>query len=96
MTPFNGYHIFFRHLRFLLRAAEEAINKAPTLEQLQNQAVAAKAELQSIWNELAATTQKQAVESATNAEEKDGRHNETYVYNMTCRKFIALSNLLPS
>jgi hypothetical protein len=63
----------------LLRAAEEAINKAPSLEQLQNEAVAAKAELQSIRNELTATTQKQALESATNAEEKDGRQNETYV-----------------
>ncbi len=69
--------LIFRYFRFLLRSAEEAISKAPSLEQLQNQATTTKAELQAIRNELAATTQKQNLESATSAEEKDGRLNET-------------------
>ncbi len=97
MSQSNDYHISSRHLRFLLRAAEEAINKAPTLEQLQNQAVAAKAELQSIRSELAATTQKQALESATNAEEKDGRQNETYVCSSSsqiCNLYTVYSSIL--
>jgi len=65
-----------RHLRFLLRSAEELINKAPTLEHLQNQATATKNELQAIRSELAATTRKQNLESAQSAEEKVGRLNE--------------------
>ncbi len=68
---------YFRYFRFLLRSAEEAISKAPSLEQLQNQAVTTQTELQAIRNELASTARKQDLESATSAEEKDGRLNET-------------------
>ncbi len=68
---------FYRHLRFLLRSAEEAIEKAPSLESLQNQANTTKAEVQAIRNQLADTARQQALDSAQAAEEKDGRLNET-------------------
>ncbi len=75
---FTVHHMsFFRHLRFLLRSAEEAIEKAPSLESLQNQATVTKAEVQAIRTQLADTIRQQALDHAQNAEEKDGRLNET-------------------
>ncbi len=66
----------YRHLRFLLRSAEEAIEKAPSLESLQNQANATKAEVQAIQTQLADTARQQALDHAKTEEEKDGRLNE--------------------
>jgi hypothetical protein len=67
---------FFRHLRFLLRKADEAIQKVPTLTEIQNQATATNVVVQAIRTELASTTRKQSLDRASNAEEKDGRLNE--------------------
>jgi hypothetical protein len=68
------YHL--RHLRFLLRSAEDLIEKPPTLNEIQNEATATKAEIKAIQSELASTVQKQALDHASLEEEKDGRTNE--------------------
>jgi hypothetical protein len=67
---------FFRHLRFLLRKADEAIQKVATLTEIQNQATATTTVVQALRTELASTTQKQSLDRANSAEEKDGRLNE--------------------
>ncbi len=67
---------FNRHLRFLLRKADEAIQKVPTLTDLQNQATATTTVVQAMRTELANTTRKQSLDRASSAEEKDGRLNE--------------------
>jgi hypothetical protein len=66
-------------LRYLLRAAEEAISKPPTVPGLQAQVTLAKNEVQAIKSQLADTVRKQDLDHASAAEEKDGRKNEGYV-----------------
>ena len=65
-----------RHLRFLLKSAEDMLSYQPSLPDLQNQATVTQTEVQAIKSELAATTRKQALDHASLAEEKDGSTNE--------------------
>jgi hypothetical protein len=69
--------IFCRHLRFLIKSAEELIRKPASLEELQNQAAVTKTVIRSIQTDLAATKEQQALAAAQAAEEKEGRQNET-------------------
>ena len=66
---------FLRHLRFLLRSAEDLINKPPTSTSLQVETTLIRGEVQAIRTELAETTHKQAIDRAKAEEEKDGRQN---------------------
>jgi hypothetical protein len=68
--------ICFRHLRFLLKSAEDMLKHQPSLTDLQNQATVTQTEVQAIKSELAATTRKQAIDHISLAKEKDGRTNE--------------------
>jgi hypothetical protein len=68
-----------RHLRFLLRSADEAINKLPTLASLQTEVTVTKTVVSSIQAELADTKRQRELDHAKSEEEKDGRLNEKYV-----------------
>jgi hypothetical protein len=70
------FKLYSRHLRYLIKAAEELIRTPPTLEELQNQNTVTKAVIRSIQTDLAATKEKQALDHAQIAEEKDGQTNE--------------------
>ncbi len=72
---FPAFYTFLRHLRFLLRSAEDLINKPPTSTSLQTETTLIKGEVQAIRTELAETTRKQAIDRAKAEEEKDGRQN---------------------
>ncbi len=65
-----------RHLRFLIKSAEDMLKYQPSIVDLQNQASVTQTEIKAIRTELAATTQKQGKDHASIAEEKDGRLNE--------------------
>jgi hypothetical protein len=83
-------------LRFLLRAAEEAIQKPPSVAGLQAQATLAKGELQAIKTELASTVRKQDLDRASAAEERDGRLNEGYVFEIVLAGHLLLKIYLHS
>jgi hypothetical protein len=68
--------IWFRHLRYLLKAAEELISKAPTVADLQNQATTSSAVTSAIRAELAVVVDNQNLDHAKTEEERDGRLNE--------------------
>jgi hypothetical protein len=68
--------IWFRHLRYLLKAAEELISKAPTVAELQNQATTSSAVTSAIRAELAVVVDNQKLDHAKTEEERDGRLNE--------------------
>jgi hypothetical protein len=70
-------HILYRHLRHLLKCAEELVNKAPTLAELQNQATTSTAVTNAIRAELAVVADNQNLDHAKSEEERDGRLNET-------------------
>jgi hypothetical protein len=59
-----------------LKSAEDLLQHQPTLTDLQNQATVTKSEIQAIRNQLATNTKQQALDHASQAEEKDGRLNE--------------------
>ncbi len=67
---------YFRHLRFLIKSADEMISRPPSLTSLQNDATVTKAVVRAIQDDLATTKQQQNLDHAQNAEEKDGRLNE--------------------
>jgi hypothetical protein len=67
---------FFRHLRFLLKHAEELSSKKPTLVELQNQATTSTAVTSAIQSNLAVVAENQGIDHATIQEERDGRLNE--------------------
>jgi hypothetical protein len=69
----------FRHLRFLLKCAEELTNKKPTLAELQNQATTSAAVTGAIQSDLSVIKENQLIDHATIQEEKDGHTNEKYV-----------------
>jgi hypothetical protein len=73
----NYYFKFFRHLRFLLKSAEELAASKPTLVELQNQATASKAVTGAIQSELQVLSSNQNHDHASAQEERDGRLNET-------------------
>jgi len=73
---------FLRHLRFLIRTAEEAIQKVPTLTSIQNEATVSKAVVSSMQSELASLKQQRGIDHAKSEEEKDGRLNEKYVLSI--------------
>jgi hypothetical protein len=60
----------------LLKAAEDLLQHQPTVVDLQNQATVTKSEVQAIRNELATNKRQQALDHASQAEERDGRLNE--------------------
>ncbi len=66
---------FLRHLRFLIKSAEDMLKYQPSIVDLQNQASVTQTEIKAIRTELAATTQKQGKDHASIEEEKDGRLN---------------------
>jgi hypothetical protein len=82
---FGDIHTFviLRHLRFLLKAAEEMLRHQPSLTDLQNQATVTKTEIRAIQTQLATNTKNQGLDHASSAEEKDGRVNEKYAFILT-------------
>ncbi len=70
------YLICLRHLRHLLKTAEELINRAPTIAELQNQATTSTAVTSAIRAELAVVVDNQNMDHAKTEEERDGRLNE--------------------
>ncbi len=66
----------YRHLRYLLRSSEAAIERAPTVHSLQAESTLTQGEVRALRTELASTVRKQNIDRATAAEEKDGRTNE--------------------
>ncbi len=67
---------FFRHLRFVIKSAENAIANPPTLPSLSNTVAAQGAEIKAIKAQLATTTEEKDRDFAQQAEEADGRLNE--------------------
>jgi hypothetical protein len=67
---------FTRHLRFIVKCAEELANKQPTLAELQNQTTASAAVSGAIQSDLSEVKENQRQDHATIQEEKDGRLNE--------------------
>jgi hypothetical protein len=67
----------FRHLRFLIKSAEDCLKREPSLVDLQNQATATSTVVRAMQSELAATRRQQDLDHAQVEEEKDGRKNET-------------------
>jgi hypothetical protein len=65
-----------RHLRFLLKSAEELTSKKPSLAELQNQATTSTAVTGAIQSDLSVVKENQLIDHATIQEEKDGRLNE--------------------
>ncbi len=70
------YLTIFRHLRFLLKSADELLAKKPTLVELQNQANTTTATTSALQSELAQVSANQNIDHASIQEEKDGRLNE--------------------
>jgi hypothetical protein len=70
-------YLLFRHLRFLIRSAEELIQTTPTLAGLKNETAIVKNEVRAIRTQLADVVREKDLDRATAAEEKDGRLNET-------------------
>ncbi len=64
-----------RHLRYLLKWAEELVNKKPSLAELQNQATTSTAVTTAIRAELAVVADNQDLDHARTQEERDGRLN---------------------
>jgi hypothetical protein len=69
-------HFICRHLRYLLKWAEELINKKPTLAELQNQATTSTAVTSAVRAQLAVVADNQDLDHARTQEERDGRLNE--------------------
>jgi hypothetical protein len=69
-----------RHLRFLVKSADELIKRPPSLTSLQNDASTTKAVVRAIQDELTSAKQQQNLVQAQQAEEKDGQLNEKYIY----------------
>ncbi len=65
-----------RHLRYLLKWAEELIAKQPSLAELQNQATTSVAVTDAIRAELTVVSTNQDLDHARTQEERDGRLNE--------------------
>jgi hypothetical protein len=65
-----------RHLRFLLKSAEDLINKQLTVAELWNEVTASKAETSAMQSQLATVAANQDLDHASAAKEKDGRLNE--------------------
>jgi hypothetical protein len=68
--------IIFRHLRHLVRSAEQAIANPPSVAALGNGVAAQGAEIKAIKTQLSKTTAEKDLDYAKLAEEKDGRLNE--------------------
>ncbi len=75
-TLLQRVFLILRHLRCLLKSAEEALQHQPTLVELQNQTSVVKTEIQAIRTQLATNTHQQGLDHASAAEERDGRLNE--------------------
>ncbi len=60
----------------MLKSAEEILQHQPSLTDLQNQTSVVKTEIQAIRTQLATTSQQQALDHASVAEERDGGLNE--------------------
>ncbi len=82
--PFSKSILFFkishlllvRHLRFLLRSAEKAVENPPTISSLGNTVAAQGAEIKAIKTQLAKTTEEKDLNFAKFAELSDGLLNE--------------------
>lgn len=72
--------LFNRHLRYLLKWAEELAAKQPSLAELQNQATTSTAVTDAIRAELTVVSNNQDLDHARTQEERDGRLNEKYVF----------------
>ncbi len=75
-TQPQAVSILFRHLRCLIKSAEDILKHQPSLTDLQNQASVARTEIKAIQSQLATNAQQQKQDHASLAEEKDGRLNE--------------------
>jgi hypothetical protein len=71
--------LFNRHLRYLLKWAEELAAKQPSLAELQNRATTSTAVTDAIRAELTVVSNNQDLDHARTQEERDGRLNERYV-----------------